>query len=251
MHSSKWFLAGVLLLWAQIASAAVTFAEFDTGKSNVDQTSYTTATLTPTASTLYLLAVANTHATDATLPTASGQGQTWVQVGTRLSSNTDSRTTVFCAIGGSTNGAVTIDFGGTTQTGAAWKITAITGMTSNCTIGSGGIVQVIEAGGGSATTSTATLAALGSATNGEIAFCASQVNSTFTAEWTEQGAEEAQGTAALTLGAHYQAATDTTSLCTFGSAGQITHVALEIDEAAGASTSLPGILGGNFGRGVL
>lgn len=140
--------------------------------SATDATSYNTASVTPTANRLYLLAVwSRTGITaDPNAPTVTGAGLTWVQVATVVYDNTSSsrrRLTVFRAMGAGSAGALTIDFGGQTQTSATWDLTEFDGVDTSGTNGSGAVVQSATNfdGGTTATSITATLSAFGSVNN--------------------------------------------------------------------------------------
>ena len=70
------------------------------GSSATDATSYATASITPTANKLVLLAVFNRVAAGtANAPTATGCGLTWVQVATSLGTTALRRLTLFRALG--------------------------------------------------------------------------------------------------------------------------------------------------------
>jgi hypothetical protein len=249
MHSSKraGVILGVLLGLASPARAQVAFSEFDSGGSASDVTSFTTTTLTPSASSLYLMCVVNNKASAPDTPTATGQGQTWTQVATRANAGDDARVTVFRALGGSTNGGVTVDFAGATQIGTAWKILAVTGMDTSGTNGSGALIQSVSNTANS-TALTITLAALGNAANGEAACYMSKLSaSTFAAEgsWVESGAEVGYTPPATTFGAMYGTPNDITATGTFGSSAAIVGIAVEIGIASG-STPRKHIIGGDL-----
>lgn len=93
-----------------------------TGGSNADANSYNTSSATPKNGWLYTLTVVNTKATTPDTPTVTGGGLTWVQATTVLSGTT-LRVTVFTAMvsSGASAGALTIAFGGVTQTGCRWS----------------------------------------------------------------------------------------------------------------------------------
>lgn len=124
---------------------ALTFATTLDSSSETDATSYSTASVTPSANKLQLLAVATRHgsATPNT-PTASGNSLTWVAIDNSHfdTSGSQRKITLFRAMGSSpTSGAITIDFAGQTQTGAVWALIEVTGMDTSGTNGSGAIVQ--------------------------------------------------------------------------------------------------------------
>ena len=145
---------------------AITNAILTNGFSTVNASSYNTASITPTANRLILVSVANRIGADtATLPTLSGNGLTYVQVATQLT-GTLRRTTLFRAMGASpTAGAVTIDFGGVTQSHCVWSISEFADVDTSGTNGSGAVVQSNTSTATSVTKSTVTLSAFGTANN--------------------------------------------------------------------------------------
>jgi hypothetical protein len=133
-------------------------------------TSYNTASITPTANRLVLVAVAHhtTTVTPPTTPTLSGNGLTWVQVAT-ITYNTlatpHCRVTVFRAMGASpTSGTVTISFGSDGQNNCAWSIDEFDGVDTSGTNGSGAVVQS-NTNNASSTSVSITLSAFGSTNN--------------------------------------------------------------------------------------
>lgn len=107
-------------------------------------TSFNTASITPSANKLVLLAVWQSAASGTpNTPTVSGNGLTWVQVATyQLSYNTARRMTIFRAMGASPSaGAVTVDFGGQSQTFFSWSISEFDGVAKTGTNGSDAVVQ--------------------------------------------------------------------------------------------------------------
>lgn len=141
----------------------------NTTSANTVATSLATASVSPTANTLQLLAVFNGIAAGVTpnQPTVSGCGLTWVVVASFVATDftIPVRLTLFRALGASpTTGAITVDCAGQTN-----QISAILDQVSSTDItgtnGSGAVVQNATAHG---TTSplTATLGAFGSTANG-------------------------------------------------------------------------------------
>jgi hypothetical protein len=125
---------------------AVTASVLTEGSSTTDAASYATASISPTANRLVLLAVfsGDTVAAAAAAPSSvTGNGLTWVQVATQNNSdsNTNITTTVFRAMGASPSaGAVTINFGAT-QENCAWSVAEFAGVPTTGTHGSGAVVQ--------------------------------------------------------------------------------------------------------------
>lgn len=134
--------------------------------------SYATASITPTANRLVLAFISSGHATGGqvnTTPTLTGNGLTWVEIGNIQSGNatTGAKTTVFRAMGASPSAeAVTIDFGGITQTRCGWSIVEFSDIDTSGTDGSGAVVQFKTAAATSGTAGTADFdAAFGDGTN--------------------------------------------------------------------------------------
>lgn len=148
------------------------------GLNTTDLTDYTTASLTPVAGRLYLLAVSSGKTTGATdTPTVSGAGLTWVQINTIQSTN--HRTTVFRAMGTGSAGVLTIDHGTTPtndQGNCAWRLTEIDGVATSGSNGADAIVQN-QTGTGTGST-TASLAFTNTVGSGNATFGAYNQNTT-------------------------------------------------------------------------
>ncbi|MGI0012279.1 MAG: LamG-like jellyroll fold domain-containing protein [Nitrososphaera sp.] len=110
--------------------------------STVDASSYVTSSISFLSNRLYLFSVVSRKAAPTTTPTVTGGGRTWTQVSTVTL--TDHRNTMFRSLDATaTSGALTIDFGGTTQLEALWIMdefenTDITGIN-----GANAIVQSV------------------------------------------------------------------------------------------------------------
>lgn len=136
----------LILCCALHTQAAISIALLTngSGQSNVDSTSYTTGSISPTANRLILGAVACSANDAATVaPTLSGNGLTWVQIGTDTGTvvGNERRITLFRAMGASpSSGIVTITLSAT-MLGCAWGFSEVTGMDTGGTNGSGAIVQ--------------------------------------------------------------------------------------------------------------
>jgi hypothetical protein len=110
-----------------------------------DQDSYTTASISPTASRLLLLGVVNFVASGtAAIPTVTGGGVgTWTEVVTGVSASGTRRLTLFrAATGGSpTSGTLVIDFATATQISCHWGVVEVADCTLTGTNGADGIAQ--------------------------------------------------------------------------------------------------------------
>lgn len=145
---------------------AITAALLTASGDATDLAAYATASITPTANRLVLAAVFNEGAGVDETPTLTGNGLTWVQIVTFEDGGANNRFTVFRAMGAAPSaGAVTIDFGGLTQTRCGWSIIEFAAVDTSGTNGSGAVVQSKTATG-TGTTSTADFdAAFGDAVN--------------------------------------------------------------------------------------
>lgn len=148
-----------------------------------DVTSTNTASITPSANKLVLLAVSgrNGLGTEPATPTISGNGLTWVLINSIFFTTSGfSRRKLFLyrAMGASpSSGAITINFGETTT--ILWAVAECTGMDTSGTNGSGAIVQSATAKDetNSTNTLTVTLGAFGSTNNATFG-CYSQSSPT-------------------------------------------------------------------------
>lgn len=109
---------------------------FNSGNAN-----FNTVAITPSAKKVYYCWVESfLNSGSVNLPTLSGAGLTWTQVGTVLQ-GTNLRLTLFRAEGtGGSNGALTINHGGQTQIGCSWSIDEVTGCKTTGTNGSDSVV---------------------------------------------------------------------------------------------------------------
>jgi hypothetical protein len=112
--------------------ALTPWSTLTTGSSATDANSYNTASITPTADKSVLVAVqARQGAGTPEIPTVSGCGLTWTQVGTYNppANATNRRNTIFLGIGASpSTGALTIAFNGVTQSHAMWSVHQLNGV---------------------------------------------------------------------------------------------------------------------------
>lgn len=133
--------------------------------SEVDASSYVTASFSPTPNALTLAIVAGGPGSGpSNTPTASGLTQTWTQVITQEVSSLR-RVTVFRSLTATPgSGALTFDFGGQTQVRAFWAIIQIQGTLLSGTNGADAIVQTAH--NESATTATGITVTLGAFAKG-------------------------------------------------------------------------------------
>lgn len=150
---------------------------------------FQTASVSPGADKLLLLCVQvyRSVGTPAT-PTVSGNGLTWVQVGSTVLYRSDSRSAVFRAMGASpSSGVITITAASSDQ--VLWSLHEIDGVDTGGTNGSAAIIQSDTNSGTAAASVTVTLAAFASASSAGFGFCARfSAGGTFSPEagWTEK-----------------------------------------------------------------
>jgi hypothetical protein len=250
------WLAGILVITSvvwwyrpQTAQAAIAITTLTASGSQTGATSYTTASVSPTANTLILLSVASRTGitADPTQPTATGNGLTWVVVSTTVFDNTSSsrqRHTVFRAMGASpSTGTIVIDEAGQSQTSMTWAVEQVTGIDTSGTNGSGAIVQAVanqdttETG----TTLTVTLAAFSSASNatfGSFGYNNPAQAATHGSGFTtvDDVCSTTCATADSRVTTEWTSANDTTVDMSYAAAGAIGGIALELKPAASAPT---------------
>jgi hypothetical protein len=179
---------------------------------NVDRTSYTTASVSPTANRW--LVVDCWGRDDATLipvPTVSGLSLSWVTELTDQSASTTHRIGRFyAATGGSPgSGTITIDWGASTVDGAAWIVYE---LSSDVDASDPFVQSVSNELGGTNTSITVTLAAYGSSDNRPLICAVHRANEASSPEagYTEIG--DVNGASPITgfAAAYNSTTTDTT-----------------------------------------
>ena len=209
-------------------------------------TSFSSSSISPSSNALVLLSVSSRTgiSTDPNIPTVTGNGLTWVQVATLVFDTTSSsrrRLTVFRAMGASpSNGAVTVDFAGQTQTDYSYAVDQSTGTDTTGTNGSGAIVQSVSNSdeSGSASSITATLAAFSNAGNATFGAFAEAATFGFTvgSGFTLLGAATGSADTGIMCNTEYKLSNDTTVDGSWSGAGEIGCIAIEIN-AQGTSTT--------------
>lgn len=238
---------------------AIAVTGLTSGSNNAAVTTYTTASVTPTANRLQLLAVANAWSGSARTPGAitsvTGNGLTWVYVGSAgvgFSSGSTylGQISLYRAMGASpTTGAITITLPASGAS-CAWSLVEVDGVDTTGTSGSGAVVQsASNQNNTTGSTLTVTLgSAFGSASNGTYAcFSAGDgggVARTFTPEagWTET---HDTGVAFSYVTSMWRADNDTTASTTASStATSLGGIVIEIKAAGtGVSTSVTSVTG--------
>ncbi|MCK5609657.1 hypothetical protein KAR91_47730 [Candidatus Pacearchaeota archaeon] len=148
---------------------AVSHTLLTEGKDESNGTSYSTASISPSASKLLIVDVAGeaVNSGDNVQPTLSGCGVTWVAVASLVGTGNDggnySRQTMFRSMGTPTTGVLTLTFSATQQA-VTWSVCEKGGVDTGGTNGSAAVVQ--SATNLSTTASiTVTLAAFGNVNN--------------------------------------------------------------------------------------
>lgn len=179
-HLLRWTLLLVLLCGAPAHAAFPTPTDLTTSASTTDGTSYVTASITPSSNTL-ILACVHTEISAGTpnTPTATGNGLTWVSIGSNLTNQ--NRTTLFRARGTASAGAVTFDYAGQTISDSSWSIVSVDGAATSGTNGSGAIIQFATGTNSGNTSLTVTLAAFANAANATFGCFGINNNVTITA----------------------------------------------------------------------
>lgn len=207
-------------------SCSVLVDSFD----DTNATSYTTASVSPTANHLVLLAVHNNASGTAGTPTASGNSLTYVQIATVTYSGNSNRVTLFRALGGSpSSGAITIDYGGSTQQAAIWAVIDCANVDTSGTDGSGAIVQSLTNTGAAVTSLTITLSAFGSTNNATFGAFGHAVGNDVTAGSGFSELTDTSATAPVdTLFTEFRNNNDTTVDASISASTQWGGVAIEI-----------------------
>lgn len=228
-----------------LAQSSLTFSF-----STTDANSYTTASVTPTANALVLAAVANRDSggTPGTI-TLSGNGLTWVEIATKTYESIatpGTRVTLFRAMGASPSaGAITITVtGASTNVDCLWGINQFTGTDTTGTNGSGAVVQSATNVTDSATSLSATLAALADATNNAVFMAAgfgTQDVITAGTGYTKI-ADPGDATDGESLGTEFKLPGTTTPSISIAAACAIAVIAIEVKVAgAGGGGTVIGI----------
>jgi hypothetical protein len=215
-----------------IAAAALTGSN-----QTVNNTSFSTASITPTANRLVLALIYNrVSAGTASAPTLSGNGLTWVEVDS-VQTAAARRLTLFRAMGGSPSaGAVTIDCGGVTHIHCIWSIVEFSGVDTSGTNGSGAIVQSDAINGAAATSLTVTLAAFSdvlNATYGGFMYLANEAGTTGNGGAYTQIHQVNQAENTTSVISEYLLANDTSVDASWTSSVASYGVAVEIKDAVG------------------
>jgi len=218
---------------------AVAFNHLTTAKSEVDGTTFSTASISPTANALILVMVSAVRGDSINYadPTLAGCGLTWVAIGTvqvDVGPSSMRGGTLFRGLGTPSPGALTFTYG-VSHESCAWSVAEATGVDTTGTNGSGAVVQVVTAVG-VGTTPAVTLAAFGSADNATYAGVATgggTISSAGTG-FTLLGTTASVTPSVVGVGSQYQLANDTSVNMTIGS-DDWGIIGVEVKAAAGVT----------------
>jgi hypothetical protein len=242
---------------------AISRAELAASSDAVDRSTYTTASFAPTNGRLVIAAVRNSKATEGDTPTLSGGGvTTWTQLATVTTGGVSgaSRLTIFHAREATygASAAVSIAFGGVTQTSCAWIICELDGTDVSGSNGAGAFIQTVLGTAASTATPSVTLSAFADATNNwTLAWFIARVNVTWTPDASPSGyvepvIEQRTSAPVATLAGEYLVGEDTTVTCTFNGTGDAVGIAMEIKMLVAGGGARPILVGGRLiGAGLL
>lgn len=212
--------------------------------SGTDATSYANTSWTPPASGLIIVFVIAKRTAALDTPTISGNGLTWVQIGSTLNCGGNNHgLSLFAAnASGSSTGATTIDFGANTQLHCSASFFHADGVDL-----SGGVAAAFvqnPTATGTGTTATVTLAAAGNSNNRPIAgfFHAQNEAKTPRTNWTE--IDDLAGSAGIRdLETQWRDdAFETTATATWATSDIWGGVAAELKAAAAGGISIPVVM---------
>ncbi len=200
---------------------------------NGSSTSYANSSWTPPTDGIILLAVQSRSSAGPSTPTVSGNGITWVQIGSRLDYHSDKQLTIFGAFGvGSSAGVTTVDFGADSQVHCTAEFSHVTGADESGTIANAIVQQPTNTG--DATSGSITLAAAGNSSNRAWVVFVHTANeaTTFRTNWTElddlNGAGQLRGVETQYRGDTFE----TTASATWVTSSRWGGIAIEIKAEA-------------------
>lgn len=209
---------------------AATFpSQVDTA-SGLTVTTLASASITPVNGTLYLVAVANVHASVGT-PTLSGTNGfsvTWTQVTTRADAGSVERLTVFRGVASSgTAGVITADFGGVSQT-IALMVTMKCNTVDQAS--SQGVVQSVSATQAASAAPTVTFSAFATVYNIALMFSMTSLSTTWTNSTSGWSPFPVVNNTGGSLGSMFRshATLDTVPVGTFGASGITCSIGVEL-----------------------
>ena len=219
---------------------ALSASALTAGGTGVDATSFTTASITPTANRLILACAHTVQSTPFVTPVVTGNGLTWVNINTRTQGVND-HFTLFRALGASPSaGGVTFNYTGTNIVRITWSIIEIDGVDTSGTNGSGAIVQsAVNSGDNTSNTLTVTLASFADAVNNAAvgAFGVRSASDTLVAGTGFTFINQATIAEFSTTGTEFQLGEDTTVNASWTNNANRLGIAIEV-KATAAGTNM-------------
>lgn len=207
------------------------------GFSNANATSYTTASITPSADKLVLCLISSKDS-DPPVPTVTGNGLSWDAVVSSVAFANGRKVFLFRAMGAApSSGAVTIDFGaGNTQVRCSWIICEFGDVDTGGTNGSDAIVQSASDTSGAAASFSVPLAVFQDATNNAAygGFCIGAAQAITEETGYTEIADVSHGGEAQALQAESKTGEDTSVSASTSPNAAWGGVAVEIKAAAAA-----------------
>lgn len=214
---------------------ALAVTHLTTANDDTNATSYTTASLSPTGSSLLVIGIVGALSGAPPTPTVTGFSATWTSQQSAVFDTAGTQRTLFtftAQLGASPgSGTIGISFGATTMSGCGWSVVQVTGHNTSTP------VRFADDGLGTGTSQSATLIASGSANNVALAFVASDEVVTFTAANAFTMLGQATGAAPTqAIGSLWKLNATNPATTSTGTAGQTWGmVGLEIQAAAVAA----------------
>lgn len=223
---------------------AITLTSLTEGEDEVNRSSYTTSSISPTANRLVIAVIGNNKATSPpNVPTLSGASMTWVEITTALYDDIASpnkRVTMFRALKASPgSGVITIDLVNE-QRACKWSFFEFAGIDTGGTDGSDAIVQSATNAVDSGTSLTVTLASFASSTNATVGGVGRDAVDAITqgTGFTEIHEQSGEG---FSIETEWRDDADTTVDWSFDTSDRQAGVAIEIAGAA-AAAAIPNII---------
>jgi len=234
--------------------ATITETPLTSGSTTTNASSYLTASVSPTADRLILVAI--THNTDGgafSVSGVSGAGLTFTKIN-EVSIGSYTYVSLWRALSASpSSGQITIDFGANTAWNIAWSVKEFAGVDTSGTNGAGAVVQSATNTAASTNAITATLAAFGSTDNATYGCTGTKTESSSTAITATPGSGfteihdlyvvDSTFNFVNSVHSEWRAGNDTTVDMSFSrTAGFLGAIAVEIKAATNATT-VPGRIG--------
>lgn len=216
---------------------AIARTSLTTGSDTTNTTAYTTASISPTAGALILVAVGATVGSGTTPAiSVTGLGLTWVQVDQTVAGFRSVH--LFRAMGTPTAGAITIT-GASQLSSCLWQVTEFTGVDTSGTNGSGAIVQSVQSSPASSASCSVPFGSAvtsGNATFGSVMVSVQELPAAG-ANWTSMGSTSQSAPTSGLLG---EAALTAQQNITASWTTSATHFVVGAEIKAGGATTVTG-----------